>query len=467
MEFKEKSRLCSSKDSLIKMNEDKNKIEKIKKLIIKLKKNENLVLDISIYIIQCFIQEEFKELNVNEIINAIKEYEDYENSTNKYNIRNDVMNAIKNNEIFHQGKKRYKYALNLEKTINYLISYLDSRSNSINTTSNNMEFNNIDSKKSKLFNSSISSPVFNFPENQNNTIYFQSEESPQKLSNSNMDETCFTFGEQSQIKVIKNPRKDEEEIMIQYTPEEIKNILIDNFTNDEFKIIENKAIEKYIPEFEVIFDGNNYFSNLEQNYKKVLIKYKNNNTDKNALSKFENCVNNINLLMNDLKIQKIVFNEKSFEFNEQKSELFNMSNVIFDQYKLLKIVIQNIFIPEEFVDIEKKLFQLFQKNFNDLFALLQKNYKDIKSNEIKIKDLIHKIKESLRILCDDILKKDKSNKEYQDFLEMAKNYIENDECSIIRVNINETVKLFYCYINEFKQFFSNLDKKIKKRKEHK
>ena len=107
--------------------------------------------------------------------------------------------------------------------------------------------------------------------------------------------------------------------MIQYTPEEIKNILIDNFTNDEFKIIENKAIEKYIPEFEVIFDGNNYFSNLEQNYKKVLIKYKNNNTDKNALSKFENCVNNINLLMNDLKIQKIVFNEKSFEFNEQKS----------------------------------------------------------------------------------------------------------------------------------------------------
>ena len=27
--------------------------------------------------------------------------------------------------------------------------------------------------------------------------------------------------------------------MIQYTPEEIKNILIDNFTNDEFKIIEN------------------------------------------------------------------------------------------------------------------------------------------------------------------------------------------------------------------------------------
>ena len=48
MEFKEKSRLCRSKDSLIKMNEDKNKIEKIKKLIIKLKKNENQVLEISI-----------------------------------------------------------------------------------------------------------------------------------------------------------------------------------------------------------------------------------------------------------------------------------------------------------------------------------------------------------------------------------------------------------------------------------
>ena len=66
-------------------------------------------------------------------------------------------------------KKKYKFDLDMDKTVNYLASFLESRPPS------NLNNSSSDSKKSDLTlekNNIRVSPVFNFPECQNETIYF-------------------------------------------------------------------------------------------------------------------------------------------------------------------------------------------------------------------------------------------------------------------------------------------------------
>ena len=266
MEFREKTRNCKSRDSLIKERDEKDKKEKIRDLIDKIKKNNELFeSDISNLIINCFIEKNYSSLHINDINSSLSKSKKYEGSPIKFNLRNDIINSLKNNIIFHQIKKKNKFELNLEKTYNYLTSFLDSSVSNSNINGSN-SISRL-SKKSMVENSIENgfvqtSPVFNFPEEQNSTVNFNQDDNQQqqKYSYSNDEDNCFTFGEQSQIKANKIINKqDDEEIVIEYNEDDLKKFNRNNFTEEEFNELEKRANEKYIDNFEVLFDKNKYF----------------------------------------------------------------------------------------------------------------------------------------------------------------------------------------------------------------
>ena len=214
MKSKEKNKTSKTKELSAKEKEELNKKERIKSLVKGMKNNEYFDNDNANSIINCFIQQNFRPLSINEIVSIISDIKQFETDSQKVNVRHIVMNSLKN-EIFR--KNGYKFELVLEKTVNYLISFLDSRSPSSN--SNLSRGSDLVGEKHNVRVCS----VFNFPENQNETIYLNSDENQQKSSCSNVDDTSFTFGEQSQIKINK-VKKEEEEMIIKLTEEEIKKI---------------------------------------------------------------------------------------------------------------------------------------------------------------------------------------------------------------------------------------------------
>ena len=448
MEWKEKSRIYKSRDYFVKEGDDIEKKEKIKILIERMKSDELIDSDNPISIIYCFIKQNFRPLSINEIVSILSEANKLENDSQKYNVRNKVMASLKS-DIFR--KKKYKFDLDMDKTVNYLASFLESRPPS------NLNNSSSDSKKSDLTlekNNIRVSPVFKFPECQNETIYFPPYDNQQKSSCSNIDDNSFTFGEQSQIKINKINKKDEEETLIKLNETQIKKLNKKNFGDDEFKELENKAIEKYIPEFELIFDRNYYLSNLEQEMKELFKSHENNNVDKPYFSELENDLNNIYSLLKDYGLKIKQFTENSSLFNEQKRELLILRDVIQDQLKLIKIILKTNFIPEESISSEKGIFKLYVETFKNIFVNFQENYGKSKSNEKEINEIIIKIRRNLKRICANF--PEEATKELENLKQIVKN-IEVSESIPIKVNINETVKLFYYYINEFENYFLEIE----------
>ena len=260
MEFREKTRNCKSRDSLIKERDEKDKKEKIRDLMDKIKKNNELFeSDISNLIINCFIEKNYSSLHINDINSSLSKSKKYEGSPIKFTLRNDIINSLKNNIIFHQIKKKNKFELNLEKTYNYLTSFLDSSVSNSNINGSN-SISRL-SKKSIVENSIENgfvqtSPVFNFPEEQNSTVNFNQDDNQQqqKYSYSNDEDNCFTFGEQSQIKANKIINKqDDEEIVIEYNEDDFNKFNRNNFTEEEF----NEKMGEYASNLQKYFDEGN------------------------------------------------------------------------------------------------------------------------------------------------------------------------------------------------------------------
>ena len=422
----------------------KNK-ERIKNLMDRIKNNEYFNKDNFISIINCFIKQNFRPLSINEIVSIICDINKLENDSQKYNVRNKVMGSLTNN-IFR--KKKYKYDLDLEKTVIYLTSLLDSRPpfNSNDSISN--------SKKSDTTlekNYIKVSPVFNFPDCQNETIYFPSDENQQKSSCSNVDDNSFTFGEQSQIKINK---KDEEETLIKLNEDEIKKLNKNNIYDEEFKKLENKASEKFIPKWELIFDRNNYFVNLEQYIKEFFKSHEKSNENNADFLKIENDINDLYSLIKEFGLKSNSFTKHSSLFNEQKGELNSMKDVIYNQFKLIRIILKANFIQEELISNEKRILKSYVETFKNIFMHLQENYDKSKLLEKEINEVLLKIKNNLKMIREHF--PNKKIEKYKEFEKFVEN-IENGESIPIKVNINETVKLFYYYINKFEDYFLEIE----------
>ena len=465
MEFREKTRNCKSRDNLIKERDEKDKKEKIRDLIDKIKKNNELFeSDISNLIINCFIEKNYSSLHINDINSSLSKSKKYEGSPRKFNLRNDIINSLKNNIIFHQIKKKNKFELNLERTYNYLTSFLDSSVSNSNINGSN-SISRL-SKKSIVENSIENgfvqtSPVFNFPEEQNSTVNFNQDDNQQqqKYSYSNDEDNCFTFGEQSQIKANKIINKqDDEEIVIEYNEDDLKKFNRNNFTEEEFNELEKRANEKYIVNFEVLFDKNKYLSNLQQNLKDLFKLYKKNNENKTDFSNLDSKLNQIYSFIKDLELNNInPFNKLSTSFNEKKAEFINTYKVIKIQYNSWKLMCSiDLTRDKNYKQIqrnEKETMKQLIDEMKKVFQHIQKDYEETKSYEKKIIDIISKIKLSLREICDEFLEAQKEL--YQDFYSIVNNIV-NYQIALIKVNINDTVKCFYCYIDEIEKYYLDI-----------
>ena len=465
MEFREKTRNCKSRDNLIKERDEKDKKEKIRDLMDKIKKNNELFeSDISNLIINCFIEKNYSSLHINDINTSLSKSKKYESSPRKFNLRNDIINSLKNNIIFHQIKKKNKFELNLEKTYNYLTSFLDSSVSNSNINGSN-SISRL-SKKSMVENSIENgfvqtSPVFNFPEEQNSTVNFNQDDNQQqqKYSYSNDEDNCFTFGEQSQIKANKIINKqDDEEIVIEYNEDDLKKFNRNNFTEEEFNELEKRANEKYIDNFEVLFDKNKYLSNLQQNLKDLFKLYKKNNENKTDFSNLDSKLNQIYSFIKDLELNNInPYNKLSSSFNEKKAEFINTYKVIKIQYNSWKLMCSiDLTRDKNYKQIqrnEKETMKQLIDEMKKVFQNIQKDYEETKSYEKKIIDIISKIKLNLREICDEFLETQKEL--YQDFYSIVNNIV-NYQIALIKVNINDTVKCFYCYIDEIEKYYLDI-----------
>ena len=412
MESRDNNRNFKLRDPKIKAKEEKEKKEEIKILMNKIV----FINEFPIYMIKCYISQEFRPLSVNELVSILKSDPNLKNDPK---IRKKVGDSL-NVNIFQ--KKNYKFDLDLEKTVQYLTKYLNSNSPSKSNVSNN-------TNKLSLERITIGvSPVMNFPEQENDIAYLsKDDESQQKLDAvENVEDTCFTFGEQSQIKIYKANRQDEETLK-KLNANEIKALNKNNISADELNELKRIAFEKNIPNFNSIFDKNNYLENLSKDVKEFFKSYQE-DIDNNKKKELFN-------LEKDIKEKKNSFNELSSLFNEEKEGLSLLINAIQNQFKIISKgkKINDICIPDE-----KEIVELYIKKFKDLFSQLQDNYEKIKEQEMKINEIIYEIKKILKDIWD----------KFSAFRQVAKNILDSESISI-KVYINETVKLCYYYINEF------------------
>ena len=442
MELRER-RKNKSRDNISKIKDNKFFIDQIKLLLNQIKINENLNSNISITIIQFFSDKNFIPLTQNEIVKNISNSTLFPSLKNQ-NLKKEIISSLKNSTLFKYVKKIGKYELNLENCNNYLNSLQQKekeklKEKEVNSTSNE--------NSNSISNTSIIQPIINFPEIENKVVYFVSEENQQNI-NFTLDEdnidNSFTFGEQSQIKMSNknNIFKDENDLKSTAATEEL----------------ENKALEKYIPDFDFIFDENKYFKNLVQISSEFLIIYKNTNSNAININKLDNDIKKLNTMIEQLNVKSNPFNEKSSLFNEEKNELFNNKSVIHQQLNLMQILLDNEFLPIDLYNSEKEIFITYQDNFKKLFSQLQEHYNDIKDMEQEINKAILDLKNLLNEISDYFVLQ--LNEKYSEFYNLIKN-ISNSKSMSINVNINETVKLFYFYISDIDKLFDKIDLQAK------
>ena len=464
MESREKSRNCKSRESAIKEKDDKDKKYKIKDLMQKIKITTLQESDIISYlIINCFTEKNYSSLNVNEIHTLLSKSKKYEDSLKKYNLRNEIIISLKNNDIFHE-KSKNKYELYLDRTLIYLTSYLET-----SVTNSNINGSNSISKMSKksIIENNIEnglvqySPVFSFPEEQNSIVNFNVEDNSQqqKLSSYSSDDgNAFTFGENSQIKGNRiNNKFDDEEIIVKYSEEELKKFKRNNLTNEEFNELEKKSNEKFIDNFETLFDKNKYLSNLAQNLKNLFQLYKKNNENRTDFSDLNNKLGQIYLLINEIEVnQKTNYINYSTSFNEKKLDLINIFKAIKSQYDSctsLKSIDSKDKSLKSLQENEKEMIKELINEIKKVFEQLQDDYESTKLCEKQINENISNIKLNLRKICDEFLEKKKEL--YNDFYTLVNN-IEKIQIELIKVNINDTVKCFYCYIDEVEKYYLDI-----------
>ena len=107
--------------------------------------------------INCYINQDFRRLSINELVSLLKVELNIESDFHKI-IRKKVENTINDKKPIFQ-KKNYKYDLALEQTVKYLTSFLSSRDSSKSNISKN-NINNLTLDKIMI----EEIPVFNFPE---------------------------------------------------------------------------------------------------------------------------------------------------------------------------------------------------------------------------------------------------------------------------------------------------------------
>ena len=141
-------------------------------------------------------------------------------------------------------------------------------------------------------------------------------------------------------------------------------------------------------------------------------------------------------------------------FNDRKKDFITLYNLFLIQYNSIKLVLNVDWAEDKKIkQINKNEKEILNNSINkikEIFKEMQKDYEEAKLYEKQINEIISKIKTNLKEICDDFLEKKKDL--YQDFYTVV-NDIVNYPINIIKVNINDTVKCFYCYIDEIEKYY--------------
>lgn len=429
-----------------KKKDDKYYINKINHLLNQIKLNDYSVSDIPIAIIQYFTIKNFRPLAQNEIIKYVSNINMLPSFDKSINLHDNIISALKNNKIFEINKK--KYELNLEKCLNYLNTYQEK----FRTTNSDSKYD-------------VSPSILTFPMVENDIVYLNSESNHLNMSfildEDNILDNSFTFGEQSQIKAGHKNR---------FTMNmNMNNIKGENSENKNNSIInteelENKALEKYIPEFDFVFDENKNFKILTKVASEFFTIYKKINLNEKNVIQLDESLKKVNSIITDLNTKIEPFNKLSSSFNEEKNELFNANSVILRQIKLMQIIAENDFLSKELYIKEKEVLMFYQNVFKKLLNKLQEDFNEIKKLEKKINTIILNLKIILNSISDEFVLQ--LNENYATFYNLIKDIAKNKSMPI-NVNMNETLKLFYSYIVEFEKLYAKVEEKENEKKPEK
>ena len=154
--------------------------------------------------------------------------------------------------------------------------------------------------------------------------------------------------------------------------------------------------------------------------------------------------------------QKNDYTNYSTLFNEKKSALINIFKAIKSQYDSctsLKSIDSKDKSLKSLQENEKEMIKELINEIKKVFEQLQDDYESTKLCEKQINENISNIKLNLRKICDEFLEKKKEL--YNDFYTLVNN-IEKIQIELIKVNINDTVKCFYCYIDEVEKYYLDI-----------
>jgi hypothetical protein len=300
---------------------------------------------------------------------------------------------------------------------------------------------------------------------ENDIVYLNSESNHLNMSfildEDNILDNSFTFGEQSQIKAGHKNR---------FTMNmNMNNIKGENSENKNNSIInteelENKALEKYIPEFDFVFDENKNFKILTKVASEFFTIYKKINLNEKNVIQLDESLKKVNSIITDLNTKIEPFNKLSSSFNEEKNELFNANSVILRQIKLMQIIAENDFLSKELYIKEKEVLMFYQNVFKKMLNKLQEDFNEIKKLEKKINTIILNLKIILNSISDEFVLQ--LNENYATFYNLIKEIAKNKSMPIT-VNMNETLKLFYSYIVEFEKLYAKVEEKENEKKPEK
>ena len=180
------------------------------------------------------------------------------------------------------------------------------------------------------------------------------------------------------------------------------------------------------------------------------------------IKKLDENLKKISSIINEINAKIEPFNKLSSLFNGEKNELFNINNVIRQQLKLMQIIAESDFLSKRIYINEKEIYISFLNIFKNLLNKLQEHFNEIKNMEKIINSLILDLKNVLNSISDEFVLK--LNDNYSQFYNLIKD-INKNKIIPINVNMNDTLKLFNFYHNDFEKIFSQLDEKVMEKKE--
>ena len=411
--------------------------EQINHLLDTIKIEEYKKADIPFIIMLFFSNRSFKSTPQTDIIKYISNPNLFPSLTNLINLKDDIIYALKTNNMFEINKK--KVIIHLEKCLNYLTSYYEK----------SMKTNSSDS------NQIIQANVLDFPAVENEVEYVASDNHLNMsfvIDEENFDNS-FTFGEQSQKKLNKKHK-------FNCNNSKGENIKAKNNNGNPEELV-NNVVEKFIPNFEIVFDENKYLQNIMKVASEFFINYKKEINNEKNVNNLEARIKKLNTLFIELNGKIEPFNKLSSGFNEEKNELFTLNSVIIGQLKLMQIICENDIFPMELYNSEKEIYSLYEGVFRKLLNKIQEDFNEARKIEININNIISKLKNELKSISDEfnLELNDKDGK----FFNLIKDIIQSKSLSV-NLNLKEVLQLFYSYLIDFGKTFNKVEESSKKKK---